>query len=231
MNDISVPDYEALYASASAQAGYFTSPQAREHGVSWRALTHHAARGRFRRVRRGLYRFRDYPSSLYEEVVAAWLAVGPDRSIVSHDTALDLYDLSDIIPSSVHLIVPRAQRGLHPPAGVTLHTTTCALRDDEVTIREGVRLTTPERTLLDMVEAGTALEHTERGIQTVLARGWLDTARFRRAAQERGPRVGRVVVAALGTETRSACGTRRRTASVSPWKPVCAPRHGPVASR
>jgi len=204
MNDIAGPDYEALYAHASAQAGYFTSPQAREHGVSWRALTHHAARGRFRRVRRGLYRFRDYPSSLYEEVVAAWLAVGPDRSIVSHDTALDLYDLTDLIPSSVHLIVPRAQRGLHPPAGVTLHTTTRPLHDDEVTIREGVRLTTPERTLLDMVEAGTALEHTERGIQTALARGWLDAARFHCAAQERGPRVGRVVVAALGAETRSA---------------------------
>jgi predicted transcriptional regulator of viral defense system len=204
MNGIAGPDYEALYTRASTQAGYFTTEQAREHGVSWRALSHHAARGRFRRVRRGLYRFRDYPSSLYEEVVAAWLAVGPDRSVLSHDTALDIYDLTDIIPSSVHLIVPRAQRGLHPPAGVTLHTTTRPLRDDEVTIREGVRLTTPERTLLDMVEADTALEHTERGIQTALARGWLDAARFHRAAQERGPRVGRAVVAALGSETRSA---------------------------
>jgi len=155
-------------------------------------------------VQRDLYRFRDYPSSLYEEVVTAWLAIGADRSVVSHDTALDLYDLTDLIPSSVHLIVPRAQRGLHPPAGVTLHTTLCLLRDDEVTIREGVRLTTPQRTLLDMVEAGTALEHTERGIQTALARGWLDASQFHDAAKERGPRVGRAVAAALGAETRSA---------------------------
>ncbi len=204
MNDSYRPDYRGLYTLASMQAGYFTTPQAREHGISWRALTHHAARGRFQRVRRGLYRFRDYPSSLYEEVVAAWLAIGADRSVVSHDTALDLYDLTDIIPASVHLIVPRAQRGLHPPVGVTLHTTTRPLVDDEVTIREGVRLTTPERTLLDMIEAGTALEHTERGIQTALARGWLDASRFHDAAEERGPRVGRAVAAALGAETRSA---------------------------
>jgi len=204
MNDIFPPDYVGLYTLASTQAGYFTTPQAREHGVSWRALTHHAARGRFWRLRRGLYRFRDYPSSLNEEVVAAWLAIGADRSVVSHDTALDLYDLTDIISSSVHLIVPRAQRGLHPPAGVTLHTTTRPLVDDEITIREGIRLTTPERTLLDMVEAGTALEHTERGIQTALARGWIDAARFHRAADERGPRVGRAVATVLGAETRSA---------------------------
>jgi len=155
-------------------------------------------------VRRGLYRFRDHPSSLYEEVVAAWLAIGADRSVVSHDTALDLYDLTDIIPASVHLIVPRTQRGLHPPVGVTLHTTTHPLVDDEITIREGVRLTTPQRTLLDMAEAGTALEQTEQGIQGALARGWLDAARFHRAEEERGPRVGRVVAAALEAETRSA---------------------------
>ncbi len=204
MNDMTPLDYAALYAHASAQAGYFTTTQAREHGISGRALAHHATRGRFRRVRRGLYRFRDYPSSLHEEVVAAWLSMGADRSVVSHDTALDLYDLTDLIPSSVHLIVPRAQRGLHPPTGVTLHTTTRLLRDDEVTIREGVRLTTPERTLLDLAEGGTGLEHVERGIQNALARGWLDAAHLRRAAMERGPRVSRMVVAALDVEERSA---------------------------
>jgi len=49
MNDIPTPDYAALYALASAQSGYFTTTQAKEHGVSWRALTHHAAGGRFQR--------------------------------------------------------------------------------------------------------------------------------------------------------------------------------------
>lgn len=200
MNDVPAPDYASLYALASGQSGYFTTTQAKEHGVSWRALTHHAARGRFQRVRRGLYRFRDYPSSPYEDVVAAWLATGADRSIVSHNTALDIYDLTDIIPASVHLIVPRAQRGLHPPAGVTLHTTLYPPRDDEVTIREGVRLTTPERTLLDVAEAGTAPEQVERGIQAAVKRGWIQPAQLRRHAQERGTRVACLVAAALRME-------------------------------
>jgi hypothetical protein len=107
------------------------------------------------------------------------------------------YDLTDIIPRSVHLIVPRAQRGLHPPAGVTLHTTLYPLRDDEVTIREGLRLTTPERTLLDVAEMGTAPEQIERGIQTAVTRGWVQPAQLRRHAQERGARVARLVTVAL----------------------------------
>jgi len=76
MNDIAAPDYASLYGVASTPAGYFTTRQATEHGVSWRALTHHAARGRFQRVRRGLYRFRDYPSPPHEDVVAA-SCIGP----------------------------------------------------------------------------------------------------------------------------------------------------------
>ncbi len=197
MNDTIPPDYASLYALASAQSGYFTTTQAKEHGVSWRALTHHAAGGRFQRVRRGLYRFRDHPSSPYDDVVAAWLAIGADRGIVSHDTALDIYDLTDIIPLSVHLTVPRALRGLHPPAGVTLHTALVPPPDDEITIREGVRLTTPERTLLDVAEAGTAPEQVAQGIQTALARGWVQPARFRRRAWARGARVRRLAEMAL----------------------------------
>lgn len=197
MNDTAAPDYVSLYAVASTQAGYFTTAQAREHGVSWRALAHHANRGRFQRVRRGLYRFRDYPSSPYEEVVAAWLAIGADRAVVSHETALDLYDITDISPRSVPLIVPRAQRGLHPPAGVTLHTTLAPLRADEVTIREGLPLTTPERTLLDVAAAGTAPEQVERGIQTAFKRGWVQPQHLRQQALERGARVARLVTAAL----------------------------------
>jgi len=204
MNDVNQPDYTSLYALASAQSGYFTTPQAAAHGVSWRALSHHAHRGRFQRLRRGLYRFRDYPSSRYEEVVAAWLAVGAEQSIVSHDTALDLHDLTDIIPLSIHVTVSRARRGLHPPVGVTLHTTIDSLGDDEVTIREGVRLTTPERTLLDVAEAGTAPEQVVQGIQTAIARGWITPSSIGNRALERGARVAHLVAAALDETVESA---------------------------
>src|SRR5690242_4300023 len=106
------PDHACLFATASEQHGYFTSAQARGCGFTRFLLARHAATGRFIRVRRGLYRLRDYPSSPREEVVAAWLAVGKDAAVVSHASALDLLGLSDVVPDLVHLTVPRSKRHL-----------------------------------------------------------------------------------------------------------------------
>ena len=91
--------------------------------------------GRYDRVRRGLFRLRDYPGSSHEEVREKWLAVGADRAVISHERALELHGLSDLLPNTVHLLVSRAERGTKPPQGITLHTTTQALEPSEVVIR------------------------------------------------------------------------------------------------
>src|SRR4051794_13202981 len=146
---VAAPDRACLFDVAATQRGYFTAAQARDCGYSPALLSHHARGGRFLRVRRGLYRFREYPSSPREEVMAAWLAAGPDRAVVSHESALDLLDLADVIPNAIHLTVPRSRRGLVAPHAVLLHTTTRPPRPDETTLREGLRLTGPLRTILD----------------------------------------------------------------------------------
>src|SRR5947209_8651564 len=102
MHDNQRPDHTCIFAVASTQMGYFTALQARECGFRRDLLTRHAHSGRFIRIRRGLYRLRDYPSSPREEIMAAWLSLGPD-AIVSHDSALELLELGTIIPSSIHL--------------------------------------------------------------------------------------------------------------------------------
>src|SRR3982751_2612486 len=72
--------------------------------------------------RRGLYRLRGYPGSPQdEELQAKWLAVGVERADVSHESALDLHELSDVIPNSVHLLVDRDDRGIKRLQGVGLH--------------------------------------------------------------------------------------------------------------
>ena len=125
------------------------------------------------------------------------------RALSPTRPALDLHELTDINPLSIHVTVPRARRGLHPPVGVTLHTTIEPLSDDEVTIREGVRLTTPERTLLDVVEAGTAPEQVVQGIRTAIARGWVTPSSIGSHARERGARVSNLVAQALGEKAAS----------------------------
>lgn len=119
---------------ASEQYRHFTADQAARCGYEPDKLTDHVGQGTFKRVHRGIYRLRDYPTSPREYVAAAWLAVGRDVAVVSDESALDLRDLSDITPAAVHLTVPRAQCSLgnRPPTGVTVHTTTRSWRDGEL---------------------------------------------------------------------------------------------------
>lgn len=73
-----------------------------------------------------------------------------------------------------------------------------------MTIREGVHLTTPERTLLDVAEAGAAPEQVVQGIRTAVARGWVTPPSISRRARERGTRVADLVAAALDETAESA---------------------------
>jgi predicted transcriptional regulator of viral defense system len=191
------PDRMCLFDVAATQQGYFTAAQAASCGYSPALLAHHARGGRFLRVRRGLYRLREYPSSPREGVMAAWLAAGPEHAVVSHESALDLLELSDVIPNAIHLTIPRSRRGLVAPHGVLLHTTTRPPRREETTERAGIRLTGPLRTILDAAEWGTGPEQIVLAVGQALARGWLTAGELRRAADERNGRVARLVAAAL----------------------------------
>ena len=79
------------------------------------------------------------------------MAVDVADALLSHESALALLDLSDNIPDAVHLLVPRRHRGLRRPPGVVLHT-----RPDSEEIatvwRDGLPLTAPARTLLDVAD-------------------------------------------------------------------------------
>ena len=89
---------------AEGQAGFLTARQARELGVDRDALAYHVRPGgRLERTARGLYRLRFFPRSPFDHAAAAWVASGPDESVISHESALELYELSDVIPDEVHL--------------------------------------------------------------------------------------------------------------------------------
>jgi predicted transcriptional regulator of viral defense system len=193
------PDHACLFDIASTQGGHFTAAQARGCGFGWDLLTHHTRSGRFIRVRRGLYRLRDYPSSPHEEVLAAWLAAGPDRAVVSHESALDLLGLSDVIPNAIHVTVPRSRRHLPKLPGVAFHTTSRQLRPQDVTIRDSIRVTAAARTILDAAEAGTAPEQIEKAVIQALDRGLTTRPHLLHQATERGQRVSRLVADALDT--------------------------------
>lgn len=195
MNDtmIEKPDHAGLFVVASGQHGFFTAAQAREFDIGPDLLSHAVKRGKYIRVHRGVYRFRDYPSYHREEVVAAWLAAGKDRAVVSHESALDLLELSNVIPNAIHLTVDRAHRYLKPTPGVFLHTTTRPLEREDVVIRDGIRMTSPARTIADAAEAGTGPEQIEMAVQQALRRGQTTVSQLERAVAHRSGRVRRLV--------------------------------------
>ena len=192
------PDRDRLFEIASEQGGYFTAKQAREAGFSWALLSHHVRSGRFLRARRGLYRFREYPSSPREHVLAAWLTIGKDIAVVSHESALDLLGLSDVVPAAVHISVPRSRRNLPPRPGVRIHTTTTRpIPQADRVVRDGIVITVAGRSILDAAKAGMAPEQVQAAVMQAVERGLATSQQLARGATARGRRVAVLVEEAL----------------------------------
>ncbi len=191
------PDHRSLFDLASSQGGYFTAAQASSCGLSRSLVAHHARSGRFIRVRRGLYRLREYPASPREMVLAAWLAAGRDVAVVSHESALDILNLSDVVPDAVHLTVPRSRRYVPSSPGVKIHTTLQRLDPAEIVIREGVKVTSALRSIVDAADTGTAPDQIIAAVLQAVERGMATESQLVAAAHERGGRVERLVRRAL----------------------------------
>jgi predicted transcriptional regulator of viral defense system len=178
------PDVQGLETTAYEQHGYFTTSQAREHAVSSQLLSHYVRRNRFERVRRGLYRLPGFPRPEEDEMREKWMAVGAEKAVLSHQSALALLDLSDAIPDAVHLLLGRRYRGLRRPPGVVIHT-----RPDEEEVatvwREGLPLTAPARTLID-VAGELQPEQLEMAVRQALGRGLLTVRELEEEARGRG---------------------------------------------
>jgi predicted transcriptional regulator of viral defense system len=142
--------WEDLLAAAAAQHGYFTTEQAAEHGISRRALTWRAQQGSAQRIGHGLYRLPHWPRDPSEELYALQ-ALAPFGTF-SHETALTLLGLTDIIPSTIHFTIPETSR-LRSRPGVTLHRSRHGAMTDR-TLRDGLWISTARRALLDAAREG-----------------------------------------------------------------------------
>lgn len=190
---------QRLFELAAAQAGYFTAAQARGLGYSARSLVHHVAAGHFERLGRGFYRLFGVPAGPHGDIVAAWLRFAPRRAVVSHETALALYDLAPSRSHEIHLTLPRERRPRtpQPATAVKLHTTTVPLRRDEVANRFGVRITSPARTVADVADIGADPSVVVEGIGRALATGLVSPGELHTAVKGRAVRVRQLVERAI----------------------------------
>ncbi len=181
------PSWDALFDVASGQEGLFTTVQAADAGYSPQLLQKHLHAGRIQRVRRGVYRLVHFPPGDHEDLAAVWL--WSDRAgVFSHETALFLHGLSDVLPSRVHITLPESSRSrrLRVPRGVVLHH--ADVGKEERAWVGPVPVTTPHRTLADCIAVGVAPDLVEQAIEQAAARGVVPrgaATELRRAAEAR----------------------------------------------
>ncbi len=145
------PSWDRLFEFAVGQDGHFTTKQAALAGYSPQLLIKYLKNGRVARVLRGIYRIVHFPASEHEDLTTLWLW-SEQKGVVSHETALMLHNLSDVLPRKAHLTLPAslAKRRLRVPKGVVLY-------HDDVPKKERVELgaipvTNVRRTLMDLRE-------------------------------------------------------------------------------
>lgn len=174
-----------LATLAHEQGGYFTAKQARQSGYGYRHLDYHETAGNFERVDHGLYRLPTVPRSEHDDLIrlSLWSRNQKDepQAVVSHETALVLHELTDLLPAVIHLTVPARFRK-EPPAGCVLHK--AALSAGEIEERAGFRVTTALRTLLDSAAGGVSQEELEKAVVEALTRGLVRRKALEEAAAD-----------------------------------------------
>jgi Protein of unknown function (DUF559)/Transcriptional regulator, AbiEi antitoxin len=153
------PD-ESIADVADRQRGVISIAQLRRLGVSEDAVRARALVGRLHRVHRGVYAVGHQALSLEGRCVAAVLAIGGGptardgsvlsywKAAVSHRSAAWLWDLLPPVEGSLDVIVRRAG-GRARRRGIQVHCSR-TLASSDVTLRHGIPVTTPARTIADL---------------------------------------------------------------------------------
>jgi predicted transcriptional regulator of viral defense system len=162
----------ALMEFVRGQGGYFTAAQALSVGYTYRQQNYHKNRGNWTYIDHGLYRLRNYPESEHEDLIrwSFWSRnrQGEFQATVSHDTALAIHELGDVMPGKTHLTVPPGFRK-KATGGCIFHT--AHLDPHDIEHRQGFNATTPFRTLLDVADSPLSQDLFESVVRDALRRG------------------------------------------------------------
>lgn len=174
----SKPEWDRLFETASTQSGHFTTRQAAQAGYSPQLLLKHIRAGRVARDRHGVYRLVHFPAAEHEELVVLWLW-SDRKGVFSHQTALALHGLSDVLPNRIHLTLPAkwSERRFRVPGGVVLHHASVPNRDRAWS--GPVPITSPRRTLVDCAKDQIAPDLLRQAAQQALRRGLVTTPDLR----------------------------------------------------
>jgi predicted transcriptional regulator of viral defense system len=174
--------FDELVALAEEQDGLLTTDQARQAGFTNSVLARLVQRGRIERTARGVYRVPYISPGRFsqhrEAVLWAKANRGPSDVALSHATALVVYGISDANPQLIHLTVPRSARlRRQRPKGVVVHRQD--LSPEEITVEEGIPLTTISRTVVDLLHSNGRIDLVRQAISDARHAGLISDAEVR----------------------------------------------------
>ena len=164
-----------LYEIAEGQEGFFTTKQAKAAGFAENTHPYHVHAGNWIREHRGIYRLASFPRGERPDLML-WSLWSRNRGeatqgVYSHQTALSLHDLSDVMPAKLHMTIPRSfRRNSEIPRVLILHF--ADLPQSDIGVAHGVPVTRPMRTIIDLLAGGEVpLATLRQAVREGLRRG------------------------------------------------------------
>lgn len=181
---------------AARQWGLLTTAQAQRLGISRDQLNHLVSVGILERVEHGVYAATAAPDGHRDKRVA-WLVLAPRMmaeerltdpaatGVLSHTSAAALHQLGDLLDDVPEVTVSHRKQTRRP---MRVHRLPLAASD--VTLIEGLPVTTPERTVADLLRDGHDLEHIAHVTGDGLTRGVIDPTSLARQLEPVAHRMG-----------------------------------------
>ena len=164
-----------LYEIAGDQQGFFTTKQAKSAAFAENTHPYHVQVGNWIREHRGIYRLASFPRGERPDLML-WSLWARNRGevaqgVYSHQTALSLHDLTDVMPAKLHMTVPKDfRRNSEIPRVLVLYF--ADVPQSDIGVVHGVRVTKPMRTILDLIEsAEVPLATLRQALREGLRRG------------------------------------------------------------
>lgn len=168
---------------SEAQHGYFTRAQARDIGVSDVQLSRASDNRRFRRLDHGVYRVAGAGHDERAELRIAWLRLDPKRRArertknptiwVSHQSAAVLLGLGTFIPPT-HQFISIVRKQLRSDA-IHVQVRPEGLTAEQWVVRDGMAVTSPLQTLIDLDAANTDGGHLGAFLRDAIDTGAIRT--------------------------------------------------------
>ncbi|MDR1430782.1 MAG: hypothetical protein LBI99_01530 [Propionibacteriaceae bacterium] len=174
---------EELWEVALDQYGYVTTADAHRLGIPTGELRKLRYRKKLIHASQGVFRFPEYPVSPRGQLMEAVLWTRDPLAVLSHDTALDVYDLSDINPNVIHVTVPKREKPIRRktiPAEYMLHYEN--LRPEQRYYWEQIPCVTVETAINQEIESRQRPDLIAQAIEQAAGQGLInqDTAKRQR---------------------------------------------------